>query len=155
MIFNEYSVQLEDFFEVKEECDSLIKQHWDEVAFNKESIPLNPDWDFYSAIYLNGYLGIYTVRKGSLLVGYLTIIARPHHHYKDHIYAVSDLIFLHKDHRKGLAGYKLLKFAEEDLKDKGVSVTNLSCTTNKDLEPLFTRLGYTLAEKVYSKHLGE
>lgn len=147
--------QREDFYKVKREVDELFYNHWEEIAVNKDKIKLNPDWSFYEAIYTSGNLGIYTVRDKEKLVGYFIVIAKPHPHYKDHLFAVNDILYLDPNYRKGLVGYKMIKFVEEDLKKMGVSVLAVNTKVHKPFDPLMERLGFDLTERVYTKYIGE
>lgn len=147
--------QREDFYKVREEVDELFYKHWEEIALNKDKIKLNPDWSFYETVYLAGNLGIYTARAGEKLVGYFVVIARPHPHYKDHLFAVNDIIFIDQEYRKGLVGYKLIKFVENDLKKMGVSVLAVNTKVHKPFDSVLERLGFENTERLYTKYIGE
>jgi GNAT superfamily N-acetyltransferase len=151
----DFKIQQEDFYTVKEEVDELFYKHWEEVADNKDKIKLNPDWSFYEQVYLAGNLGVYTIRHLEKLVGYFVVIARSHPHYKDHIFASNDIVFIDPDYRKGLAGYFLIKYAEQDLKDKGVSVLMINVRVRKPFDAVLQRLGFSKVERQYSKYIGE
>jgi len=144
----------EDFYIVRKEVDELFYKHWEEIAVNKDKIKLNPDWSFYESIYEAGNLGIYTARKDTNLVGYFIVIARPHPHYKDHIFAANDIIYIDPDYRKGLVGYKLIKFVENDLKNMGVSVLTINTKVHKPFDAVLERLGFENVERLYSKYIG-
>lgn len=150
-----FEIKQEDFNSARGEVDNLFYKHWEEIALNKDKIKLNPDWTFYEAVYNAGNLGIYTARKDKALVGYFIIIARPHPHYKDHTFAVNDVLFIEPEHRKGLLGYFLIKYAEKDMKKKGVSVLTINTKVSKPLDVVLERLGFKNIEKVYSKYLGD
>lgn len=146
--------QREDFYKVRQEVDDLFYNHWEEIALYKDKIKLNPDWSFYEAIYESGNLGIYTVRKDEKLIGYFIVVAKPHPHYKDNLFAVNDILYLSPEYRKGLVGYKLIKFVEEDLKKMGISVLVVNTKVHKPFDALMERLGFNLIERVYSKYIG-
>lgn len=139
----------------KDDCLPLIQAHWDEVALNKDSIKLNPDWDEYSRLDKNGSLRVYTARDMSKLVGYFVLIVNRSLHYKDHKFAVNDILFLDKDYRQGSTALRLLKFAERLLKDEGVSLVMVNTKVHQPFDPLMERLGYNLIERIYSKNLIE
>ena len=145
----------EDFHKVRGEVDELFYKHWEDIALNKDKIKLNPDWSFYEALYTSGILGVYTVRNDGKLVGYFIVIARPHPHYKDHIFAVNDIIYIDPDYRKGLVGYKLIKFVEDDLKKMGVSVFAVNTKVHKPFDAVLERLGFENTERLYTKYIGE
>lgn len=147
--------QQEFLLTCKEEAKELIVEHWEEIAVNKEKIKLNPDWEAYQELEDHGRLKIFTARSSGKLVGYFVVFINRHIHYKDHIFAVNDIIFLNKDYRKGSAGIKLIKFAESCLKEDGVSVILLNSKVHKPFDPIMERLGFRLTERVYSKYIGD
>jgi|TARA_R110000851_G_scaffold146318_1_gene285989 GNAT superfamily N-acetyltransferase len=152
---NGFNYSREDFYKVKEEVDELFYKHWEEIALNKDKIKLNPDWSFYEALYTSGNLGVYTVRKDEQLVGYFIVVARPHPHYKDHLFAVNDIIYIDPKYRKGLVGFKLIKFVEQDLKKMGVSVLAVNTKVHKPFDAVLERLGFENTERLYTKYIGE
>ncbi len=147
--------QREDFNVVRHEVDELVHKNWEDTGFSKHGLKLNPDWDVYEAIDRAGLLGVYTVRKQDSLIGYLVVVVRKHPHYKDHIFASNDILFIDKEHRKGLVGYFLVKYVVEDLKKLGASVLMFNTTVDKPYDPILNRLGFEPAEKLYMKFLGE
>lgn len=135
------------------ECQNLIDLHWQDIALNKDKIKLNPDWDRYEEAEKNGDLKIFTARSNDQLVGYFACLISVSLHYKDHIFAHNDVLFLHPDYRKGLAGWRLMKFAEQCLRDDGVSLLMVNTKIHKPFDVLLQRLGYTHIENLYSKAL--
>lgn len=152
---NAFTYQREDFYTVRKEVDELFYKHWLEIAVNKDKIKLNPDWGFYEALYNAGYLGIYTVRHDQKLVGYFIVIVKSHPHYQDHLFGVNDIIYIDPDYRKGLVGFKLIKFVEKDLINFGVSVLSVNTKVHKPFDSVLERLCFDLVERVYTKYIGE
>lgn len=135
------------------EIQDLLKSHWQEIALNKDFIHLNPDWDQYEEAEKAGQLQIFTAREGKRLVGYFVTTTAKSLHYKDHVFATNDVIYLHPDYRKGLAGWHLLKTAEKYLRQDGVSLLFVNTKIHKPFDVLLTRLGYNHIENVFSKRL--
>lgn len=146
-------IKQEFYDDVAEDMKSLIEAHWDEIALNKDKIKLNPDWDKYKQLEGLGNLKIFTVRNDSDLVGYFICTVGSNLHYKDHTFAVNDVLFLHKDYRKGLTGAKLIKFAEKCLREDGVSVLVINTKVHQPFDKLMEFLGFNLTERVYSKYI--
>lgn len=138
---------------VEKDIKPLLQDHWEEVAVNKSVIKMNPDWEAYHNLEDNGALRIFTARSDDTLIGYFVVLIRSHIHYKDHIFAANDVLFLKQEHRKGLTGAKLMKFAEKCLKDDGVSVLVVNTKRHKPFDGLLEWLGYSHVENVYSKYL--
>ena len=105
--------QQEFLLSVKQEIEPLLEEHWNEVSNNRDVIKLNPDWDTYYILEEQGMLHIFTARDNGKLVGYFVTITRLNIHYKDHLFAANDAIFIKKEYRKGFTGIRLIKFAEK------------------------------------------
>jgi len=140
---------------VKGEIEPLLNSHWEEIALNKEKIKLNPDWDAYKSFEDQGKLKIFTARDDNHLVGYFVVIVGTNIHYKDHLFASNDIIYLSPNHRKGFTGIKLIKFAEKCLKSDGISVLTINTKVHQPFDKLMDFLKFRKIERVYSKYLGE
>tara|TARA_R110000851_G_scaffold226913_2_gene379746 strand:- start:1156 stop:1623 length:468 start_codon:yes stop_codon:yes gene_type:complete len=140
---------------VEDEVEPLLNSHWEEIALNKDKIKLNPDWEAYEALEHQGKLKIFTARDDGQLVGYFVVIVGTNLHYKDHLFASNDIIYLSPNHRKGFTGIKLVKFAEKCLKDDGVSVLTINTKVHQPFDKLMDFLKFRKIERVYSKYLGE
>lgn len=146
----------QEFLETcRDEAEVLIHKHWEEIALNKDKLKLNPDWEMYSLLESSGALKIFTARNDKTLIGYFVVFVSKHIHYKDHLFANNDLLFLDKTFRKGLTGVKLIKFAEKCLKDDGVSVLNINTNVHKPFDVIMNKLGFNLIERIYSKYIGD
>lgn len=145
--------QQEFLVTTEKDARPLLEKHWQEIAVNKEHIKLNPDWEAYADLEASGNLKIFTARDGSALVGYFVVFVRNHIHYKDHLFAHNDILFLSEPYRKGFTGIKLIKFAEECLKADGVSVLTINTKTHKPFDGVLQRLGFNHVENIYSKLL--
>lgn len=145
--------QQEFLVTTEKDARPLLEKHWQEIAVNKEHIKLNPDWEAYADLEASGNLKIFTARDGSALVGYFVVFVRNHIHYKDHLFAHNDILFLSEPYRKGFTGIKLIKFAEECLKADGVSVLTINTKTHKPFDGVLQRLGFNHVENIYSKFL--
>jgi len=145
---------VESFADAYQEAKPLIFNHWDEIALNKENIALNPDVEAYQKLEDQGRLHIYTAREGEKLVGYFAVIAVEHLHYKDHIFAHNDVIYVDPEYRKGFTAWRLIKFAEQQLTLSGVSVMMINIKRHKPFDKLLQRLNFKETESIYSKRLG-
>ena len=144
---------LENIANVRREIEPLLEQHYKEIALNKDIIKLNPDWRAYAQLDAINGLRIYTARKDGKLMGYFVVIVSRSLHYKDHLFANNDVIFLTKTARKGLTGMKLVKYAIESLKAEGVTKLHVNTKMHQPFDPLMERLGFEEIETVFSKVL--
>lgn len=138
-----------------EEMKPLLEEHYSEIAMYKDKIELNPDYDTYFALEENGHLHIVTVRDEGKLIGYYVSYIHKNMHYQDHLFAVNDVLFLHPDYRGGTVAYRMIRYAEEQLKALGVSVIMLHMKVAYPFEELCQALGMDKAEYVYTKFLGD
>ena len=139
--------------DVKPEIVNLINLHWEEIALNKDVIKLNPDWKSYYNLEDNNKLKIFTARYMQMYTNNNIVIISVHLHYKDHLFATNDILYMHPDYRKGFAGIKLIKYAERCIKEDGISVMTINVKEHKSFGVILERLDYTPVETVYSKAL--
>lgn len=144
---------LENIANVRREIEPLLEEHYKEIALNKDIIKLNPDWRAYAQLDAINGLRIYTARKDGKLMGYFVVIVSRSLHYKDHLFANNDVIFLAKTARKGLTGMKLIKYAIESLKAEGVTKLHVNTKMHQPFDPIMERLGFEEIETVFSKVL--
>ena len=147
--------QQEFLTSVVDDIKPLIKSHWDEIALNQDRIKLNPDWDAYQNFEDQDRLRIFTARDKDELVGYFVVIIGVNIHYKDHLFASNDIIYLSPNHRKGFTGIRLIKFAEKCLREDGISVLTINTKVHQPFDKLMDFLKFNNIERVYSKYVGD
>ena len=141
---------LEALAQVKREAEPLLQQHYEEIALNKDKIKLNPDWRAYAELDKINALRVFTARKDGKLMGYFVIIVSKSLHYRDHLFANNDIIFLTKAARKGQTGVKLIKFALDALEAEGVTKVHINTKAHQPFDAILERLGFEEIERVYS-----
>lgn len=141
----------ESYTNIKDEIKPLLEQHYKEIALDQDVIKLNPDWDAYAKYDSIHALRCYTARNDDGdLVGYFVLMVSTSLHYKDHLFANNDVIFLRKDARKGMTGVKLIKYAVKCLQREGITRININTKTHQPFDIIVERLGFELIERVYS-----
>ena len=133
----------------------LVVEHWEEIAVNKDKVLLNPDIQKYIDLNEMGILDVYTARDGGKLIGYFVTMKSPHLHYQDHVFAMNDIIYVDPAYRKSTVAYRLVKFAEADLKAQGVSVLMINMKVHAPFDRFLEGLGFSNTERVYTKFIGE
>jgi GNAT superfamily N-acetyltransferase len=142
---------VEGFDQARYEIEDLLKLHYEEIALNKEHIPLDPDWDRYRNLIESKQAYLLTVRDDDKLVGYSIFFVTKHIHYKSSIFASNDLIFLHPDYRKGMVGVRLIQFCEQYLKAMGVAKILWHVKFNKDFTRILHHMGYVDEDMIVGK----
>tara|TARA_R100000951_G_scaffold27669_1_gene23785 strand:- start:1012 stop:1464 length:453 start_codon:yes stop_codon:yes gene_type:complete len=141
----------ESYTNIKDEIKPLLEQHYEEIALDQDVIKLNPDWDAYAKYDSIHALRCYTARNDDGdLIGYFVLMVSTSLHYKDHLFANNDVIFLRKDARKGMTGVKLIKYAVKCLQREGITRININTKTHQPFDVIVERLGFELIERVYS-----
>lgn len=147
--------RVEQLEAVRDEAAPLLVQHWREIGLNQDTVPLDPDWDAYARIEAAGLMHITTARDADgRLVGYAAYFLMPNLHYRSLHVAETDIFWLDPEHRKGTAGLRLIRAAEEQLKARGVNKIVSKVKLHFDTGPVFERLGYIAIERIYAKTLG-
>lgn len=147
-------LQQESIADLWPEVMPLLREHFDEISANKD-IPLNPKVDLYNQMEEAGAFVVFTAREDDgALLGYAAYFVSYNMHYQDSFQAVQDVLFLTKPARKGMAGIRLIKYADEQLADLGCELVYHHVKVFHDFGLILERIGYNQVEKIYSKRLG-
>ena len=145
--------QEETYEDVKKEIIPLLVEHWKEIGtLDKDTAKLKPNWTWYKTLSDKGFLYVATVRKDTKLIGYCVCIIAPHIHYTDIMVAENDILFLKKEYRKGLVGYKLLKYTVSKLKKK-VQLITIGTKVKYNFGSVLTKLGFELTEYKFTMEI--
>lgn len=131
--------------------ESLIEDHYDEIAHNKDKIKLDPDWKRYYELDEAGMLLCCGAYEDGKLVGYYISFVMPNLHYSQDLFAVCDVVFILPEYRRGTCGVRLFKFHEEMCKELGVSVMTMHVKCDNDFSSLMEHLDWKWAEKLFTK----
>ena len=146
--------QVEPFPRFLEEVKPILPIHWEELALNKDKVPLDPQYDVYLARDARGEVIAVTAREDAKLIGYFVGFIAPGLHYKTCLTCTMDIFYVLPDHRGGNTGWYLFKTAEGELKRRGVQRLFVGSKLHKDASWLFEKLGYEEVERYYSAWLG-
>lgn len=149
------SACVEPFPPFLEEVKPLLPLHWDELALNKDKVPLAPQYDEYLLRDSKGMVLVVTLRETGKLVGYFVGFVAPGLHYETCLTLQMDIFFVHPDHRNGSGGVKLFKAVEREAKRRGVQRMFAGSKIHRDASRLFEALKYEPVETIYSTWLGD
>jgi len=147
--------QIEQWSDFVGDATPIFYDHWKEVALYQDKIPLSVDDEKYRVMENAGLLHIVTARDDGALVGYFLSIMSVHPHYKEHSYAVNDVLYVVPDGRGSDIAVDMFKFAETELKKLDISVIVLHMKVKKTFKSLVDYLGYDHAEMIYTKYIGK
>lgn len=136
------------------EIQALLPAHYEELALNRDQVPLSPQYDIYVARERAGQLLFVTLRDAGEMVGYFIGFIAPGLHYSTCLTCTMDIFYVRQDKRKGSAGLRLFRFVEAELRRRGVHRWFMGSKIAADASALFKRIGATPVETYYSKWLG-
>lgn len=143
--------QVESLADVREEAEPLLIRHWQEIALNQDTVPLDPDWAAYEKLEHAGRLCITTVRENGRLIGYVSDLIGGNLHYLSLRLAENDIFWLAPEHRRGRTGARLILESERNATALGVNKLVKRVKLHNDVGPFLERLGYVAIERVYVK----
>ena len=148
------TAQPENLTERLEEMKPLFPLHWEELALNKDRVPLDPQYDVYLERDARGEVLFVTLREVGELVGYFVGFVAPGLHYRTCLTLTMDIFYVRPD-KRGRCGVKLFRAVEAEAKRRGVKRMFVGSKCHKDASWLFERLGYQEVERYYSKWMGD
>jgi L-amino acid N-acyltransferase YncA len=148
------TAQVEPYQSCLPELNAIYPAHWEELALNKDKVPLNPMQEVYDALDAAGELMLVTLRQSGELVGYFLGFVKPSLHYRDCLTLTMDIYYTVASVRGGTAGLRLFRAVEREAKRRGVQRMFLGSKLHKDSSRLFTALGFEPVETYHSKWIG-
>jgi GNAT superfamily N-acetyltransferase len=124
-------------------------EHWRELALNQDTVPLDPDWDRFYALDVQGILRVLTVRAEGQLVGYVFLLLGPHLHYKSTLWAHCDMFWLDPLYRQGWTGVKMFKALLRGASDMNAKIASVPVKLHfmgGRVIKLLERLGFSKVE---------
>ena len=150
------TAQQERFSAIARELPPLFERHWQELGTSRDTIPLDPDWDRYLALDVQGLLAVTTARVDGVLVGYIFNIVGPHLHYRSTLHADIEMFWLDPAYRGSLFVLSWFRNNDVMLRELGIKRVHVAVKTGyRDgrVGSVFKRLGYGPVETVYGKAL--
>jgi len=151
--------ELESWSDYHAGCQDLWREHYDEIALRKHLKPMSPDVPFFQFVDQKGMLQILTARKAGVMVGYCLVLVRRHTHYET-LCGFEDSYFVRKSERTaagslgGSVGMRLIVKTLFHLRKRGVQEVFFMTKTHHDLSKMFSRMGFSHSDEVFSKWIG-
>lgn len=140
-----YTIQIEqgdiNWFELEEN----YRKHYAETKARLASDGIeigeyNPRLDQYFKAFQEGWLINYVARLEGRPVGHANVYVTNDMHNGEKI-AVEDMLYVVPEHRNGL-GKKIVQFALDDLRKRGVKRVNISAVTDLRVAKIWKRMGF-------------
>ena len=128
----------------------LFDEHHKEVSERQDLIKHDLNVKQIQVMEDRSMLEILTVRDDGKLIGYHTWILFKALHFKSVLTASSDLLFILPEYRKGLFGYKFLKWSLSVIKKRKPQRVLIGIKPKNDFSKILKRLGANHFETTYS-----
>lgn len=151
------TAHIEPFMSQIGELKQLLGLHWQELALNRDKVPLAPQWPLYAQREAHGQLVYVTLRDAGELIGYIIMFVAPGLHYETCLTASMDILFVRPDRRDASAKgvFLMVDTLEAELKRRGVDRWFMGTKLHKDIGAIFRRRDFEAVEMTYSKWLGD
>lgn len=146
---------VESFTEQLPELKVILPLHYEELALDKEQVPLSPQYEVYTDRESRGEVLFVTARKEGQLIGYFIGFISPGLHYSTCLTCIMDIFYIHPEYRGSNTGFELFEFVEKELKRRGVDRWFVGHKEHFDIGFLFKKLGFEKVEITYSKYIGD
>lgn len=147
------TAQVESLTQILVEMKPLFPVHWEDLALNKDAVPLDPQYEIYLARDARGEVVLTTLRNDGDLIGYFVGFIAPGLHYKTCLTGTMDIFYIHPDHRGGIGALRLFRCVLKEMKRRGVQRVFFGSKLHKDVGRLFEALGMRPVETYYSMML--
>lgn len=138
-----------------EEIKPILPSHFEELALNKDKVPLSPQYDVYLEREKRGELIFMVLRDAGEMVGYFLGFIAPGLHYSTCLTCTMDIFYVRQENRGNGGGFILFKAVEEELRRRNVQRWFMGSKMHKDASYLFEKIGAQPCEVYYSKWLGD
>lgn len=149
------TVMPESFEQMLPELLPILPLHYEELALNKDKVPLSPQYNIYIDREREGQLLFMVMREAGEMIGYFIGFISPGLHYSTCLTCNMDIFYIHPDKRGHRYGKALFEAVEGELVRRGVDRWFVGSKCHKDASWLFERLGFDRVEVYYSKWLGD
>ncbi len=148
------TAQVESFGARLVELKPLFPVHWEKLAMDRDSIPLDMRYDAYACLEAAGELMCVTLRDHGRLVGYWVAIVAPGLHYQGCLTATMDIWNLLPEYENGVAAMILMRAVEKEYRRRGVRRAIAGEKIHHPCGRLYRAFGYEPVETYYSKLMG-
>lgn len=145
----------ESLTEHLEALKPMFPLHWQELALNKDHVPLDPQYEVYLERDARGEVLFVSGRENGEIIAYFVGFVAPGLHYRTCLTLTMDIFWVRPDHRGKSAGLRLFSAVENEAKRRGVKRMFMGSKLHKDSGWLFARMGYEPVETYYSKWIGD
>jgi GNAT superfamily N-acetyltransferase len=145
---------VESLTERLEEMKPFFPLHYEELALDKDHVPLDPQYGIYLERDRRGEVLLVTARAAGEMCGYFVGFIAPGLHYKTCLTCTSDIYWMAPAYRGLNHGRELFTFVFNELRRRGVQRVFLGTKSHASVSRLFESLGAPEVERYHSLWLG-
>lgn len=149
----ETTYQWEPYGVVYKQMAPFLAAHWRENEPHPDASPFDPDFDLYFNLERDGRLGIFTARRGEIILGFNSFFISTTFARRSVITAVADILYLRPAERGGSTAYRLIRSAEAGLLKRKAMFARYTPSSAHDIGPMLVRAGYAKKGGDYEKVL--
>lgn len=135
------------------QCTELQREHWEELAKNKELMVLSPDVEQYRQIEQAGMLFAIIAYDDDEIVGYSINVLSRNLHYSALLVVQNDVLFVGKAHRAGRVGMRLIDMTKAAAAKRGARLMLWHAKEGTPLAGILPRMGCKVQDIIYSAEL--
>lgn len=151
---------VERWTDYRRDCEPLWREHYDEIAGDKDRTPYGPNEFLYAEMDRLGSLLIITARRDGRMVGYALVNVCQHPNYVALKCGFECAYFLSPSERKGVGlsfraqtGVQLIVYALNELKARGAVRVSWHTKESRSIAIILKRLGMKKTDELYSMWL--
>lgn len=148
------TAHVERLRDVFDEWKSFHAEHWNELALNKETVPLNPNYKQYKTLDDAGMITFVALREDERMVGYYVGFLMSDLHYQI-LTCSMDIFYVHSSVRGRHGGIRLFRAVKRELERLKVRRWFVGEKLHKPSGRLFLALGFKPIETYYSLMIGD
>lgn len=114
--------------------------------------PFSVKWDVYHTLEDSGALQAIGAYLDNILVGFVTVLVSVFPHVGV-LMAITESLFVSKEHRKSGAGLKLIRFAEKTASESGAPCLFISAPFGGDLAEVLPHIGYVETNRLFFRKM--
>lgn len=149
----ETTYQWEPYGVVYKQMAPFLAEYWRENEPHPDASPFDPDFDLYFNLERDGRLGIFTARRGEIILGFNSFFISTTFARRSVITAVADILYLRPAERGGAIAIRLIRDCEKGLVERKVKFARYTPSSAHHLGPLLIRAGYAVKGGDYEKVL--
>jgi hypothetical protein len=147
-----------------EELKAHFDPHWQELALDKDRVPLDPQYEVYLEREAVGQVLCVVLREAGRIVGYFIGFVTPALHYRTCLTLQTDIFWLHPDYRSGdsldeleahMLALQLFDEVIKEAKRRGVQRCFFGSKLHKDASRVFEELKMIEVERYFSLWTGD